>query len=298
MSDLSRLLETFGVDNEILAPLRAERDHIAARIGPLLSHFAERLRAWPELIGPLEKPEVHEARVHHWTRVATAQLDDSFLASAHRLAEVFYRHEIPSQAVAVCHGTVSQALIADLAPYLTERFGAEQANRITEHLMRLIWADLGILLETYSQAEQAGRRAFIQRFAQRFNEELQGIVADVAKASRELQGIAEGLSQGALSASEAASAVAAAAEQATQNVATVAEATRELGKSISEIAGQVSESAHFSEEAVARSEKTMETVNALAQAADDIGEIVTLISKIAGQTNLLALNATIEAARA
>ena len=36
----------------------------------------------------------------------------------------------------------------------------------------------------------------------------------------------------------------------------------------------------------------------LSQAAQKIGDIVGLISTIAGQTNLLALNATIEAARA
>ena len=39
-------------------------------------------------------------------------------------------------------------------------------------------------------------------------------------------------------------------------------------------------------------------INALASAADDIGEIVGVIDAIASQTNLLALNATIEAARA
>ncbi len=36
----------------------------------------------------------------------------------------------------------------------------------------------------------------------------------------------------------------------------------------------------------------------MAEAAQKIGEVVTLINAIAGQTNLLALNATIEAARA
>jgi methyl-accepting chemotaxis protein len=40
------------------------------------------------------------------------------------------------------------------------------------------------------------------------------------------------------------------------------------------------------------------TIDALAKAADQIGDIVTVISQIAAQTNLLALNATIEAARA
>jgi methyl-accepting chemotaxis protein len=39
-------------------------------------------------------------------------------------------------------------------------------------------------------------------------------------------------------------------------------------------------------------------VRALAEGAQRIGDVVALISNIAGQTNLLALNATIEAARA
>jgi methyl-accepting chemotaxis protein len=45
-------------------------------------------------------------------------------------------------------------------------------------------------------------------------------------------------------------------------------------------------------------QRTDEVVRALAEGARKIGDIVGLISSIAGQTNLLALNATIEAARA
>ncbi|MFY0064796.1 methyl-accepting chemotaxis protein, partial [Acinetobacter baumannii] len=51
-------------------------------------------------------------------------------------------------------------------------------------------------------------------------------------------------------------------------------------------------------EAVDQAARTNDRVNALSQAAARIGDVVELISTIAGQTNLLALNATIEAARA
>ncbi len=49
---------------------------------------------------------------------------------------------------------------------------------------------------------------------------------------------------------------------------------------------------------MADARRTDGTVQALASAAQKIGNVVSLISDIAGQTNLLALNATIEAARA
>jgi methyl-accepting chemotaxis protein len=50
--------------------------------------------------------------------------------------------------------------------------------------------------------------------------------------------------------------------------------------------------------AVADTERTNQTIRSLDEAAERIGSVVGLISKIAAQTNLLALNATIEAARA
>ena len=52
------------------------------------------------------------------------------------------------------------------------------------------------------------------------------------------------------------------------------------------------------EKAVARAVQTNETIKSLSDAANKVGSVVGLISRIAAQTNLLALNATIEAARA
>src|SRR5207244_11291638 len=67
---------------------------------------------------------------------------------------------------------------------------------------------------------------------------------------------------------------------------------------IKEIARQVTESAAISGKAAVEAKRTDQTVQALADSAQKIGEVVELINSIAAQTNLLALNATIEAARA
>ena len=57
-------------------------------------------------------------------------------------------------------------------------------------------------------------------------------------------------------------------------------------------------SAALSREAVTEAGQTATFVRDLSDAAQRIGDVVAMISTIAGQTNLLALNATIEAARA
>ena len=69
-------------------------------------------------------------------------------------------------------------------------------------------------------------------------------------------------------------------------------------QAISEISEQVRRGSGLGREAVARANASRTTIDALAKAADQIGDIVTVINQIATQTNLLALNATIEAARA
>ena len=60
----------------------------------------------------------------------------------------------------------------------------------------------------------------------------------------------------------------------------------------------MAQSAKIAGKAAEDARRTDATVRALAEAAQRIGDVVGLISSIAGQTNLLALNATIEAARA
>ena len=69
-------------------------------------------------------------------------------------------------------------------------------------------------------------------------------------------------------------------------------------QAIAEISEQVRRGSGLGREAVVRASASRATIDALAKAANQIGDIITVINNIASQTNLLALNATIEAARA
>lgn len=124
------------------------------------------------------------------------------------------------------------------------------------------------------------------------------IVQTVSSASTQLEASAGTLTATAEHSQKLTTVVAAASEEASTNVQSVASATEEMASSVSEIGRQVQESATIAGQAVDQAHKTNERVRELAKAAARIGDVVELISSIAGQTNLLALNATIEAARA
>ena len=95
-----------------------------------------------------------------------------------------------------------------------------------------------------------------------------------------------------------ASAVSSAAEQVSQNVQTVSTAAEEMSSSIKEISKSASEAAEVASSAARLASSTTATMTKLSESSAQIGNVIKVITSIAGQTNLLALNATIEAARA
>lgn len=150
---------------------------------------------------------------------------------------------------------------------------------------------------THAGAE-AQRKAAMRKMADTFEQAVGGIVGMVTSAATELEGTARGMTGTAAATASQSITVAAAAEEAASNVTTVAAAAEELGSSVQEIGRQVSGSARLAQSAVNEAAQTAGLVQELSGAVAKIGDVVTMISTIAGQTNLLALNATIEAARA
>ncbi len=145
---------------------------------------------------------------------------------------------------------------------------------------------------------EAAQSAAMRRTADGFERKVGSLVTTLGAAAEQLRHTAEGMSATASDTTEHASAVAAAAEEAGSGASTVAAAAEQLTVSIDEINRQVSQSAEITQQAVNNARRTDTMVQHLADSAQKIGEVVSLITNIASQTNLLALNATIEAARA
>lgn len=87
-------------------------------------------------------------------------------------------------------------------------------------------------------------------------------------------------------------------DRTAENVQAAAAAACQLAASLKEIGAHAAHSASVTRSAVQRADEAGTVMQGLSNAASKIGDVVSLISKIAVQTNLLALNATIESARA
>ena len=144
----------------------------------------------------------------------------------------------------------------------------------------------------------ASQKTSMSRTADAFEGKIGTLVSVLSSSAAELQGTARSMSETASQTNRQATTVATAAEEASMAVQTVASAAEQLTSSIQEISRQVAHSAEITERAVEDARRTDTIVHALANGAQNIGDVVQLITGIAAQTNLLALNATIEAARA
>jgi len=153
-------------------------------------------------------------------------------------------------------------------------------------------------LQAVESAAKVERALRLGKLTASFEVKVADLVQGVTSAATELEATARSMTSIAEQGNHKAGVVAAASEETSINVQTVASATEELSSSVEEIGRQVAESSRIASKAVDSAKHVDDTVQALAQDAQKIGDVVTLIQNIAGQTNLLALNATIEAARA
>ena len=175
----------------------------------------------------------------------------------------------------------------------------EMARSVEVFRQGLIRADsLQAEQETAKAEAESRRRQDLRDLAERFEGDVNGLVETVGASAGRLHATAGDLSRNADQSGDTVSALAGAAQQTAANVDAVAAASEQLAASIAEISRQMSASSAVAGNAAQEAGRVNQQAAGLADVARRIGDVVGLISTIAGQTNLLVLNATIEAARA
>ncbi|PKU23484.1 methyl-accepting chemotaxis protein [Telmatospirillum siberiense] len=149
-----------------------------------------------------------------------------------------------------------------------------------------------------NQRDRERHTVEIEKVCSGFYGESRDLIAGMSDSARQAVAQARSTEDMAADVKSRVSAAATSASQASSGVETVAAAAEEMAASISEITSQVSRVSEVASRAVAEVDDASRRIAGLEEATSRIGDILRLITDIAGQTNLLALNATIEAARA
>jgi methyl-accepting chemotaxis protein len=180
---------------------------------------------------------------------------------------------------------LAQGRLADCMHVLSQAIFFDLATTSTFYLQRV-------------RAAASARRQVIDEAIGEFDGAIGGVIEALKEATDSLtttsstvQRVTEDTLRRMASASTAST-------ETSQSVDLTVAATEELSSSIEEIGQQAARGLEMARSAVADTERTNMAIRSLDEAAERIGSVVGLISKIAAQTNLLALNATIEAARA
>jgi methyl-accepting chemotaxis protein len=152
--------------------------------------------------------------------------------------------------------------------------------------------------ERDEMAVREKRRAMVETAIASFRERMDRLLKTVDGSADAMKATADTLSISSSETSQYAEGAVKTSSEASQSVKTAAVAADELTTSIAEIGRQLGLTNNVVQAAVTEAKATDGEIEALAAAAQKIGDVIKLIRDVAGQTNLLALNATIEAARA
>jgi methyl-accepting chemotaxis protein len=182
-----------------------------------------------------------------------------------------------------------------------QRFSPAKLAARIDVLTQATFFDLATTSSFYLQrvrdAESARRQAIDEAIAD-FDGAIGSVIGAIKEASGSLASTSRTVQRVTDDTLRRMASASAASAQTSQHVDLTVAATDELSSSIHEIGQQAVRGLDMARSAVADTERTNHAIRSLDEAADRIGSVVGLISKIAAQTNLLALNATIEAARA
>jgi methyl-accepting chemotaxis protein len=152
--------------------------------------------------------------------------------------------------------------------------------------------------EQQRASAEAERNAALHQMAARVEHEAGEAVDEVRARAGRMSDTASAMAGSLRNAAQQSEAATTAAGRSLDNAQAVATATEELSASVREISSRLAGANDLTRRVAERGEASRAVIAGLSEGVGRIGEVVRMISDIAGRTNLLALNATIESARA
>ncbi|HXW26287.1 MAG TPA: methyl-accepting chemotaxis protein [Xanthobacteraceae bacterium] len=298
--DIAARLANYEIDDRARLLLRRLRPIVEPLIDPAMDRarsYAGKLphaaALWAE-----HGQEIAQLEAGQFRALLTADFDAGYLERCRQTAE----RETALGAESRLRMQCAACLLAAAAATLIRQhpFASAAGERISL-LARAMLFDLATTSTLYLQSVERialARRKTIDDAVAEFDAVIGEVIRAIKEASNSLTATSTAMQQAAEDTMQRMASASMASTETTQSVELTATATSELSSSIQEIGRQTARGLTMACAAVADADRTQTTIRSLNEAAERIGSVVGLISKIAGQTNLLALNATIEAARA
>jgi archaellum component FlaC len=286
--DLATRVRFLRITPSKTAALRELWKLVEPKLPAILDDFYEHVTSEPSLKAMVgnKVPALKRAQTTHWRRLFAANFDEEFYKSVHAIGIMHHRIGLEPRWYIGGYAFVMDRL-TDIA-IGTYRWSPRRLGAAVAALNGCIMLDMDIAISVYQEAlliERERRGKKVDDLLLAFEDKTGDLVGKVASAAEQLRATAQTLSATTDETTQQVSNVAAAVEEASVNVQTVASAAEELHSSVSEISRQVTQSSSIAEMAVSEAHRTDEIVKALASGAQRIGDVVGLISSIAGQTN-------------
>lgn len=284
-----------GLDAATRQHLRAAKPAVTRAIPGILERFYDHLMADPHLKGIVDRHAavdcLKRAQAAHWSHVLDGTFDADYRRRATAIGEAHHRIGLSPEwylgGYAMLLGELLRAAIQ----------GRRQSRRgiadTVDALARAVVFDMERVIRVYINTAEGALETELKTLAETVDREIKDASSATSEHIALLFGAVDELGGAAERTQAMSSTVAAASEEALVSFEGVSTRVNGLFEAIEGISAQLG-----GDGATPSADTAVALIGELDGQAEQIGEIVGLISDVARRTNLLALNATIEAARA
>lgn len=300
MSDYKQRLNFLEINEKNIETGQEFFEVLSKKFPEVLDHFYAHIngqKETAEIIGDQSRiPSLKSAQSSHWGKLFSGSFDQDYFDSISRIGHVHEKIGLePKWYLGGYSLVINEIIKLAIEKYKNK---PQKLQLVIETVIKYFFLDIDVGVSTYFDSIRHKSSNMVKEFSKSFQEDVKSIVDGVARSAQNMQSSAEEVKDVVNSTNQIATEASSASEQASVNVQTVAAAADQLATSVQEISEQVTISSDITKSAVNEAKVTNSAMQGLEEAAQKIGDVVSLINQIAGQTNLLALNATIEAARA
>jgi methyl-accepting chemotaxis protein len=299
--ELAARLTIYELDEQCRAQLAAMGPIIEPHLGVALDGVIARSACLPPDIAVIwerHRDEIKQIELTQFRALLKGQFDAAYLKTCRETTERETALGLEARARMNSGAAIIRAACNVIArKYRFSAAATARSNIISQAILFDIATTSTYYLQWLEKTAAARRRTIDEAIAD-FGGAIDGVTKAIKEASGSLTLTSSTMQRVTEETLRCMASASTTSGQTTESVEVTMAATEELSTSILEIGQQTAHGLEMARSAVDDAARSSNTIRSLDEAAERIGSVVGLISKIASQTNLLALNATIEAARA